>query len=276
MKAMRIARIFPRRTKASPTDELAFFGAPGLFPVEADEVHVSVTFTYDIPAAERLVKAWKRIAPVKIGGPALDAAGGDFTPGMYLRPGYVITSRGCPNRCWFCSVPKREGDLRELPIAEGNNVLDDNLLACSESHIRAVFAMLHRQKLGRPEFTGGLEAARLRDWHVDLLACLKPKQMFFAYDTPDDWEPLVVAARKMREAGFTPQSKRLRAYVLIGFPGDTMDAAEKRLRATLALGVLPMAMLWRNQNAPPDREWIRFRDPWMRAAITRMEGFVHA
>lgn len=145
---MKIARVFPRRTKASPVDALAFYDEPGLFPVEADQVHVSVTFTYDIPRAERLAKAWERVAQVTMGGPAMGAAGGDFTPGMYLKPGYVITSRGCPNWCWFCSVPKREGDIRELPITEGYNVLDDNLLACSEEHIRKVFAMLKRQRMG--------------------------------------------------------------------------------------------------------------------------------
>lgn len=269
---MRIARVFPRRIrKTSPTDDLAFFDVPGLFPVEVDAVHISVTFSWDIPRAEILAKAWERIAPVSMGGPAMGTAGGDFTPGMYLKPGYVITSRGCPNRCWFCSVPKREGDLRELPITEGNNVLDDNILACSEKHIRAVFAMLHHQKYGRPEFTGGLEAARLRDWHVDLLAWLKPKQVFFAYDTPDDWEPLVIAAKKMREAGFSPASKRVRAYCLIGFPGDTMDAADKRLRAMLSLGVLPMAMLWMNASGDSSAEWRAFRRPWMRAAMMKMD-----
>ena len=122
----KIARVFPRRTNASPKDALAFFDVPGMFPVEVDEVHISVAFTWDIPRAERLAKTWEKMAPVKLGGPALGAAGEDFTPGMYLKPGYVITSRGCPNRCWFCSVPKREGSLRELPITEGNNVLDDN------------------------------------------------------------------------------------------------------------------------------------------------------
>lgn len=202
--------------------------------------------------------------------------GGAFTPGMYLKSGYVITSRGCPNHCWFCSVPTREGNLRELPVTEGNNILDDNLLACSEQHIRTVFSMLKRQKIGRPEFTGGLEAARLRDWHVHCLACLKAKQVFFAYDTPDDWDPLVVAASKMQAAGFTPESKRVRAYVLIGFPGDTMDAAERRLKATLALGILPMAMLWRDRAGARDVEWMRFQRPWARAAITKMKGFVNA
>lgn len=189
---------------------------------------------------------------------------------MYLKKGYVITSRGCPNRCWFCSVPKREGDLRELPITEGNNVLDDNLLACSEKHIRAVFAMLKQQK-GEKQFTGGLEAARLKDWHVDLLADLNPKQVFFAYDTLDDWEPLVIAARKMQGAGFSARSKSVRAYVLVGFPGDTISAAVKRLKRTLYLGVLPMAMLWRDDKGAADPEWKRAMRPWVRAAMMRID-----
>lgn len=267
--------MFPRKNKATPIDHLTFFDAPGLFPIEVDEVHVSVTFTGDLPKAERLAKAWERIAPVRIGGPATGERGGDFIPGMYLKRGYVITSRGCPNRCWFCSVPKREGALRELPITEGNNVLDDNLLACSEEHIRGIFAMLKRQRYGRPEFTGGLEAARLKDWHVDLLAELKPHQIFFAYDTPDDWEPLVIAARKIQVAGITPASKTCRAYCLIGYPGDTMASAEKRLQSTLNLGVVPMAMLWMNETCGVDPRWVKFRRPWMRAAMMKMPEVVH-
>jgi hypothetical protein len=64
---------------------------------------------------------------------------------MYLKHGYVITSRGCNNACWFCKVPTREGGLRELPITAGHNILDDNFLGCSEKHIRAVFEMLKTQ-----------------------------------------------------------------------------------------------------------------------------------
>lgn len=262
--------MFPRRTNASPDDGMAFFDAPGLFPIDADEVHVSVTFTWDIPKAERLAKAWERIAPVRLGGPAMGEAGGDFVPGRYLKKGYVITSRGCPNKCWFCSVPKREGPLRELPVTEGCNVLDDNLLACSENHIREVFSMLKRQRLGRIQFTGGFEAARLKDWHVDLLILAKPKQLFFAYDTPDDWEPLVIAAKKMRDAGFISAGKRVRAYVLIGFPGDTLDAADKRLNDTLRLGIVPMAMLWRDRDGETDAEWRKLRSLWVRPAMIQV------
>jgi hypothetical protein len=130
-----------------------------------------------------------------------------------------------------------------LSIRDGWNVLDSNLLACSEPHIRAVFAMLKRQKQPA-EFTGGLEAARLKPWHVELLRNLKPKQMFFAYDTPDDYEPLWEAGSMLLDAGFTTTSHTLRAYVLCGYPRDTFEAAEKRIIETVMAGFMPMAMVW--------------------------------
>lgn len=149
-----IARVFPRITTATPSNNYIFYDVPGMFLPPITEVHISVVFTYDLQRDEQLAKAWEHIAPVKIGGPALNEPGGEFHPGMYLKHGITITSRGCPNKCWFCSVWKREKGLRELEIKDGYMIFDDNLLACSESHIRAVFAMLKRQK-ERPIFTGG-------------------------------------------------------------------------------------------------------------------------
>jgi hypothetical protein len=261
---VRIIRVFPRRTNATPTDELAFVGDPSMF-AEADEVHISVTFSWDILEAERLEKEWRPIAPVSIGGPAMGQRGENFIPGMYLKQGYVITSRGCPNRCWFCSVPKREGPLRELSITEGWNVLDDNLLACSDKHICAVFAMLEKQK-HRPLFTGGLEAARLKLWHVEKVAKLKPKEMFFAYDGPEDRDPLFEAGRLLFQNGFSRRAQNLRAYVLIGYPKDTFEAAEKRLTDCLRFGFIPMAMLYRDKTGERDPAWVRFAWPWIRPA----------
>jgi len=262
---MRIARVFPVRTAATPVDELAFVDCePGLFAPEVDEAHVSVAFSWHMQRAEHLAEAWRHVAPVQIGGPALNKPGAAFVPGRYVRAGYVITSRGCPNRCWFCSVWHREPGLVELPIVDGTNILDDNLLACSERHVREVFAMLSRQR-GRVEFTGGLEAARLLPWHVELLAKLRPAQMFFALDTPDDEEPLRNASRMLREAGFTRQ--QMRAYCLIGGPRDTLEQAEVRLRLCVELGFFPMAMLWRDQNGITDPQWRAFQREWARPSI---------
>jgi len=267
---MKIIRLFPRRTTATPNDALVRVDCPpGLFD-EADEVHISVAFIWDLPVAERLENLWRHVAPVRIGGPATGERGGNFTPGMYLKPGYVITSRGCPNRCWFCSVPKREGALRELAITDGWNILDDNLLACPEEHIRAVFAMLHRQKrVGhRAEFTGGLEAAKLQPWHVEEIRKLAPESVFFAYDTPDDLEPLVDAGRLFQQAGYGRNNHHLRAYVLCGYAKDTFEAAEKRMRQVVDAGFWPMAMVWRNRHGNVSQEWARFQRLWARPAIS--------
>lgn len=270
-----IARVFPRKTTASPDDKLAFFGPPPEFVQESiSEVHVSVVFSYDLPKAEQLAKEWRRIAPVKIGGPAIGDQGGDFTPGMYLKKGYMMTSRGCPNNCWFCDVHKREGGIRELPITGGWNLLDSNILACSDSHISQVFKALKESvflnkkgKRLRPQLTGGLEAKILTDNHVSMLWDLRPQQMFFAYDTPDDLGPLVEAGRKLRYADFSRQ--HLRCYVLIGWPKDTMSAAKKRLLQTWSAGFTPMAMLWKNKAGDTDPEWGHFQRNWARPAITR-------
>ena len=268
---MKIIRVFPRRTTATPDDSLAFTTAPpkdlSVLP-EADEIHISTAFTYDIPKAEQLAEAWYKTGiPVRLGGPAFNEPGGVFVPGMYVRHGYVITSRGCPNRCPLCAVPEREGyTLRELPVVSGHNVLDDNLLACSESHIRAVFAMLKSQ-LKNPIFTGGLEAKRLREWHVSLLREVKTKRLYYAYDTPDDLEYLVHAGKLLRDGGITKASHTARCYVLIGYDGDTLTNAEKRLREAWAAGFFPHAMLYRDETGIVSDDWRKFARLWARPHI---------
>ena len=264
-----IARVFPRKTKASPTDDLAFFGPPPLlFLPEIHEVRVSVTFTYDRTYAEELADYWSILGvPVSIGGPAYDdPAIGDFVPGLYLKKGYVITSRGCNNKCWFCSAWRREGLLRELPITEGWNVLDNNLLQCSDSHIKSVFDMLSRQS-HHPVFTGGLEAKQLKSWHCDLLRKVKTQRMYFAYDTPDDYEPLVVAGKMLRDAGISPNSHVAACYNLIGYKGDTFQKAQKRLEQTIQAGFMPYAMLYRDFTGNVDKEWSRFQREWLRPQL---------
>jgi hypothetical protein len=274
----RLIRVFPRKTKATPDDALAYFGPPDA-AAEADEVHVSVTFTYDKLFAEHLAEQWKHVASVKIGGVAYGDRGEDFVPGRYIKPGYIFTSRGCPRRCWFCSVWKRDPIPRLLPNTDGWNILDDNLLACPRDHVEAVFAMLRRQKR-RVEFTGGLEALSLQDYQVELLASLRPRPtMFWAFDPGDEFETLESAARRLLEAGFPANSHLLRVYVLIGFPKDTFEAAEQRLQQMLSIGFSPFAMLWKPETPSqmkwtPEESWRRFQRLWARPAIIHAKDVV--
>lgn len=268
---VKILRVFPRKTVATPDDELVRLGEPDILDLmsdEYDEVHISVTFTYDKRRAEYLAKQWEMSGrPVKVGGPAYDDRMGDFTPGLYIRKGYTFTSRGCPNNCWFCSVAKcAHGVIRELPITDGWNILDDNVLATSPEHFRAVIEMLKRQD-HPPVFTGGIEAKILKPWQAALMREAKTKRLYCAYDTPDDYEPLVKAGKIFRNEGFTRSSQTLRCYCLIGYKGDTFDKAERRLTDTLRAGFIPYAMLYRDKDGKVDPEWRRFQREWCRPII---------
>jgi len=240
-------------------------GYPDLFTPNCDEIHISVAFTYDLGKAERMAECWKWRAPIKLGGPALDDPGADFVPGRYLKKGYVITSRGCSNRCWFCYVGKREGNIRELSINNGWNVQDNNLLACSRPHIEAVFEMLSHQSK-KAVFSGGFEAARMEPWIAESLVRLNPKSIYFGYDQPSEKESLDSAVKMMKGAGFG-RNHSLSAYVLIGYPGDTFTAAEERLKFVLSLGVLPFAMLYRDDSGWPNVDWRQFQREWCRPKI---------
>ena len=269
-----LARVFPRRTRATPDDAYAFVGLPpAKLPEDITEVAISVSFSYDLEEAERLYEAWSKIVPrCAVGGPATGQRGEEFVPGKFVRQGYVITSRGCraENACWFCEAWKREGPVRELPVRDGANIIDDNLLACSEFHIKKVFEMLEGQKkLGyRTFFTGGLEAALIRSWHVELLKKLRPKEIFFGCDTDEKYQHLREAVKLFKEADYFSRNT-LRAYLLIGYPLDTLDDAERRLRRVKNLGVCPMAMLYRDLSGAvtPDKNWKRLQRLWARPAL---------
>lgn len=265
--SMKTLRIFPSKTKATPDDENAIINRLPNATDQADNIKISVTFTWDLPQAEILYNAWKHVAPCEIGGPATGQQGDIFSPGEFLKQGYVITSRGCNNKCWFCSVWKREGNIKELPITDGWIVTDDNLLACSPQHIDAVFEMLKKQP-HKPRFTGGLEAKLLTPHWALKLRELKPDTMFFAYDTPDDLEPLIEAAKMLFHVGFTKASHILRAYVLIGYPSDTFDHALNRIHQTWNAGFMPMAMLYRDNQGQTKQEWRQFQRQWANPIIT--------
>lgn len=96
--------------------------------------------------------------------------------------------------------------------------------------------------------------------------------MFFAYDPGDAFETLESAARRLLDAGFTKASHRMRVYVLIGYPKDTLDLAEARLRQMMGIGFTPHAMLWQPETPSQEKhrpapKWRSFQRRWARPAI---------
>jgi len=259
-----IIRVFPRRTAYTPDDPLSFVGDPPLFRPHADEVHVSVTFTWDMVEGERLWQAWALYYPiVKIGGPAFGEISAGFVPGRYVKRGVTFTTRGCDNHCPWCMVPEREGSLVEIEdFAPGYIVQDNNLLQASRRHISRVFDMLKAQRHAAV-FAGGLQASLVDDWFTEQLHGIRVHSVFLAADTVGALRPLEKALNRLSFLG----RRKLRAYSMIGL-NETAQQAVERLQAIWDLGGLPFAQLYQ----PPDRfiqygaEWRAIAREWSRPA----------
>ena len=257
-------RVFPRRNKWTPTDEMAFVGDPPESRPPANiPVRVSVTFTWDIPEGRRLLAAWSRCySDVRLGGPALDDPGSEFVPGRFVYEGVTITSRGCPNKCSFCFVPKREGRIRELPIQAGWIIQDNNLLACSDRHIEAVVEMLSQQK-NAVCFNGGLDSRLFSDRHIKLFSRLRVHEYWFACDSTPALGPLRRVASMLSHVSINKK----RCYVMVGFH-ESIAVAESRLQQVFNMGFLPFAQLYRNlEPAAYSPEWRALARYWSRPAI---------
>ena len=263
----KVIRVFPRRNKWTPDDNLSFIGYPPLIRPDDIPVHISVTFTQDKELAEMLYHAWSEYySDVSIGGPAFDDPGGEFIPGRYIKQGVVITSRGCPNYCPWCFVPKRESVIRELPIKNGWIIQDNNLLACNKNHIIRVFDMLRHQP-HPAEFKGGFDSRLLRPWHIDLLKSIKLNELWFACDTKEQLPTLEKAADLLKDF---PRSKK-RCYVMVGYDGESLDDALLRLRSVYQLGFDPFCQLYQSaENIEYSFEWKDFARYWSRPAIYRV------
>ncbi len=262
---MSLIRVFPRRTSHTPTDDLTYVGDPGLFTPEADEVHVSVTFTWDKAEGERLAAAWEQYYPTKIGGPAYGSPIGAFVPGRYIKHGVTFTTRGCDNRCPWCLVPEREGRLIEIPdFPPGNIVQDNNLLQASPAHLEKVWSMLEGQT--GILFAGGLDARLITEEIAERIRSLSVKYVYLAADSKARLAPLKRAVDLLGMPHY-----KVRVYVLIGFHGETIEAARDRLETVCRIGAMPHAQLFQ----PADRlieysqEWKALAREYSRPQIIR-------
>jgi len=275
----KIIRVFPKRTSYTPEDEYVYIGRPDLFVPEHDEVHISCTFTWDKKYCEELLDEWKIFTskPVLLGGPAYGSEAKDFIQGLYMKPNIIFTTRGCNNNCPWCCVHSLEGNLKELPVIQGNIIQDNNFLQSSAQHKQKVYEMLKTQK--GICFRGGLEADLVDDAFVDALNSLyytfksgrkvsRISELWLACDTDNRIEQFKKACEKLKKAGFTRD--KIHCYVLSY--GKDMDADENRARTVYEAGAMPFMQLYRdfsNTKTEYSAEWNAFARMWQRPAATR-------
>lgn len=108
---------------------------------------------------------------------------------------YGFITRGCIRKCWFCKVPKYEGELKEYNSIESIvkhkkvKFLDNNILAYP-GHMEVFQWLLDRPEI-RCEFNQGLDFRLVNDENLDALSRLNYMgEYIFAFDEPK-YQPLL-------------------------------------------------------------------------------------
>ncbi len=224
-------------------------------------LYISVPFTWLMDEARQLAAAHKGCAI--IGGPGTMAPSEcpGFEPILFHNPAATFTTRGCPNRCPFCAVPRLEGDFREIPDFRPAPVIcDNNLLAASKQHLERVVDKLKVFPL--VDFNQGLEARRFTPEVADLLAGLRCK-VRFAFDRLGAETAVADAVKLCRKR----TTRDIGVYVLIGF-NDTPEEARYRLEKVRGWGIRPNPMRYQPLDAAQKNAYVA--PGWTELELARM------
>lgn len=135
-------------------------------------------------------------------------------PRIGHKTAYGFLTRGCPNKCKWCIVPKKEGDIKpymdveEIAI-DGRNelILMDNNILASDYGIEQIEKIIKmnegRKKKIKVDFNQGLDARLVTDEIAKMLSRLKwIKRIRFGCDTPKQIEECERACAMIDKHGY--------------------------------------------------------------------------
>ena len=146
---------------------------------------------------------------------------------------YGFLTRGCPNKCKWCVVPRKEGaivpymDVDEIAI-EGRTklvLMDNNILAAGDYCMEQPRKIIDRGY--RVDFNQALDARLVNEDNAKLLAQVKwldNDRIRFGCDTQGQIKECERAMRLLEEYGFRGQ------YFLYTMLNDNLEESYKRVR----------------------------------------------
>lgn len=164
----------------------------------------------------------------------------DYSIYPQYKSAYGFLTRGCPNNCGWCIVPRKEGNIRPYSdiehILQGRNsaVLMDNNVLASEWGIKQI-EKIAKLRI-KVDFNQGLDARLIDRPIAKLLSKLRwlaPLRM--ACDTEQMLPIIKKATRYLREHGCSPSNYFI--YVLV----KDIPSAHRRVKLLSKWGLDPFA-----------------------------------
>lgn len=243
---------------------------------EGDHAYLSVAFTWKLDEARDRACWYKALGyRVHAGGPAtfrprgyLDAyaeVGSGFPDAIrYHNPHATIASRGCPVGCWFCIVPKMEGEhftlLPEFPVR--SILCDNNLSALPVEYQDYIVGRYQAEGVPLLDVNSGFEPRTFDQSVYERWKKINRGPWRFAYDDLAEREHVERVMRMLAEL----PAKRKRVYVLIG--NEPINECLGRIREVIEWGGEPHCQPVMKLNALEKRPWVRF--DWTEQKLTAM------
>ena len=208
----------------------------------------------------------------------------DLMPAYDLLPQWhwsiMIASRGCPNHCKYCAVPKLEGALHSLKfsvrpyIYPGHNRIifwDNNILAAP--NWKSVVTEIMELDI-EADFNQGLDASFITPEVAETLSKIKMPCIRLSYDYKGKGKYVKRAIELIKSCGI--RGRKIIVFVLHNF-NDTPDDFFERVRDVLTWGAVvfpmrfqPLDCLERNKYVSPGWDINRLE---MVEKVRRVLGF---
>lgn len=172
---------------------------------------------------------------------------------------YGFLTRGCPNKCSWCIVPKKEGnikpnsDIEEILQGRKSAILMDNNVLASDWGINQIEKII-KLKI-KVDFNQGLDARLIDRPMAKLLSKVKWLSTLRMACDVDSMLPIVLkATRYLREYDCKPSNYFI--YLLV----KDIKSAHKRAKLLKYWGLDPFAQPYRDftNNTPPAKELQQF------------------